>query len=243
MKTLLLILTTFFSANSLLAQYGDTIFQSLITNAPSTAGATVAIRNIGQTLHQIVISSTDAPSLDCDTASGLYSMLIEGSYDNTNWTTVAGLVRPVNTQDAIGNLSLTMTGYGSYPFLRYRKLAIGDAKCLISAAYSGNIQGNIAPFQPERLTTVYGSVTFSLGGNFIVDVDMPFRRGFCLQYLSINNAVAGQTLTWFADSARSFTIAKYVGLAAGQTIIWPMTGECYQNLSESTTPFTIETNR
>jgi hypothetical protein len=166
------------------AQGDQSILQVLYTaQATTTTFATaVPIRNIGQAFHQVHIVMADGAGGACDISeAGETVIRLYGSHEPVG-ATVAHLFRigstiaefagylPVNPGPAAPGATATNRGQGYiYATGVYRdiRLVIEDLApdCVVSAWYSGSIQGDLNP----ALVSANGGY---LGGTFIVPFDV-----------------------------------------------------------------------
>lgn len=114
------------------SQQENTIFGTLFTNvALPQIGQLTPEMSRGQAGHQAIVIFVNAPAHVCtDPHSSAY---LEGSYDNTTWTTFGTNIPALyNSANPV-----LVAGQGAFPYIRLNLFAFDIINCRATAYYSG----------------------------------------------------------------------------------------------------------
>lgn len=157
----------------LAAQRTDTRF-SLLGSDIDTVPTTLTLRSsdlIGQTQHTFNVTLTDADGQTC--TGGLVSMAIQGSYDNSSWTTIGEPLSNIQI-DQYGAYTGVARADAAYPRIRFRITAFDTTNCVAAVGYSGTLSPTSQP-APTLFYPIYSIAD----GSDADETSMPIAaRGF-----------------------------------------------------------------
>ena len=171
MKLKLLLIIACLSFHLLNAQSpGQAVqFVNVLTGGSTLPYTSPYIANFGQLYHAITFIARNSPAHTC-TTPGLIGWL-EGSQDQTsppvNFFRIAlaasGFTVSVS-QGAGLPISYTVSGIGSYPYLRVQVVAFDNTNCVLDVNYAGNATSATGPNQPIATRSGFCYLTRNCGG-------------------------------------------------------------------------------
>jgi len=187
---------------------------------------------------------TTALSWNASTNATRYQIEYEGSYDNSNWTTVQSFTASAYTSSTSQSVSWGSPrpsgGFDYYTYMRARVRAsnTSTATTVIGDGGSYIYASGVAPGQPTFGTITTGSTTASIpvtagsqGSNFL------YSPAFEYQYRASSGSYSG---TWTSSSSP----ISLTGLSGGQTYYIKIRTRNYDELvsPENETSFSIASN-
>jgi hypothetical protein len=167
---------------------GATIYPLGITNVP-------AQYNVGQSSHAISLS------MNCATLGTVPYIVLQGSYDNSNWLNIGvplvGLTTVAGTQNQFTG---TTTGYGAFPYLRVnnlRAISVGSGCTSINVTYFGSNATtpgpthSLSPYQDGVLPFYANNASFASASQLFSTLGIGSR--FQLYGLTIHNTTTVST--------------------------------------------------
>lgn len=199
----------FLIAAAAAGQRTDTIFQQIFTNATS-AGASLKIRNIGQSQHSLFYVLSDNGGT-CSVGNGQVALHWEISEDDTNWARIS----PYQVRATLSGGVSTGVIVANSPAKNIRaRLALNYSNCKLNAYYSGTLQATAYP--QLLLSSMVGTDTAatnpSTAGTSVVIVATNTTSRTAIYGMDVhNNGAIANSITLFEHSVSDCTSGVTTG--------------------------------